>query len=88
MTVRRPKFLRTHPGYQSDFQDAVGPAFKSLVIVAVSAGWAPATVAEGLLALAHAQVLEVVAHIASEQQMHGDPPVRAEPDELPTPERH
>jgi hypothetical protein len=35
MTVRRPRLLRTQPGYQSDFEDAVGPAFKSLIIVAV-----------------------------------------------------
>ena len=86
MTVRRPQLLRTHPGYQSDFKDAVGPAFKSLIIVAVSAGWAPATVAEGLLALAGAQVLEVVAHIASEKQMRIDVPVRTGPGEPPTPE--
>ena len=87
MTVRRPKLPRTHPGYQGDFEDAVGPAFQSLVIVAVSAGWAPTMVAEGLLAAARAQVREVGAHIASEKQMHGDQPVRREPDEPSTPER-
>ena len=86
MTVRRPRLLRTQPGYQSDFEDAVGPAFKSLIIVAVWAGWAPATVAEGLLALAGAQVLEVVARIESEKQMRIDVLVRAGADEPPAPE--
>jgi len=87
MTVRPPKLRRTHPDYQIDFEDAVARAFKSLIIVAVSAGWAPTTVAEGLLAAARAQVREVGAHIASEKQMHGDQPVRREPDEPSTSER-
>jgi hypothetical protein len=43
MTVRGPKFARTHPDNQNDFDDALGPAIKSLTIVAVSARWAPAT---------------------------------------------
>ena len=43
MTVRRPKFARTHPDYQNDFDDALGPAIKSLIIVAASARWTPAT---------------------------------------------
>jgi hypothetical protein len=88
MTVRRPKFPRTDPRYQGDFEDAVGPAFKSLIIVAASAGWATATVAEGLLALARAQVLEVFAGIASAKQLRIDLSVRTGPDELPTPKSH
>jgi hypothetical protein len=67
---RRPKFPRTHPGYQGDFENAVGPAFKSLMIVPVSAGWAPATVAKGLLDLARAQVQGLAAHIESDRQLH------------------
>jgi hypothetical protein len=46
------------------------------------------TVADGLLALARAQILEIIAQIAIEKQMHSDPPVRAEPDEPPIPESH
>jgi hypothetical protein len=86
MTVRAPKLPRTHPDYQNDFEDSAAPAFKSLTIVAVSAGWVPATVVEGLLALAREKVVEAVAYIESENQMLGDPPVRAEPGEPPTSE--
>ena len=81
---RRPKFPRTHPRYQGDFENAVGPAFKSLIIVAVSAGWAPATVAKGLLDLARAQVQDVAALIESERQLHTSPPAETEPIEPPT----
>ena len=84
MTVRRPKFPRTHPRYQGDFENAVEPAFKSLIIVAVSAGWAPSTVAKGLLDLARAQVQDVAALIESERQLHMSPPAQTGPIELPT----
>jgi hypothetical protein len=56
MTVRRPKLLRSHPDYQTDFEDAASPAIRSLIAVAVSAGWDPDTVAQGLLALVRTHV--------------------------------
>jgi hypothetical protein len=69
MTVRRPKFPRSHAHYQADFEEAALPAIRSLIAVAVSAGWAPDTVAEGLLVLAHAHVQAIVVHYEREKEM-------------------
>ena len=56
MPVRRPKRPRSHPDYQTDFEDAASPANHSLIAVAVSAGWDPDTLAQGLLALFRTRV--------------------------------
>jgi hypothetical protein len=56
MTVRAPKDPPSHPAYLSDFEEAALPAIRSLIAGAVSAGWAPDTVTEGLLALDRSHV--------------------------------
>jgi hypothetical protein len=70
MTVRCPKHPQSYPDDLRDLEDAARPAFKPLVLVAISAGWEAPTVVEGLLVLACAQAQAVVAQIESEIMGH------------------
>jgi hypothetical protein len=72
MTVRRPKLPQSHPDYQTDFEDAASPAIHSLIAVALSAGWPPDTVAEGLLSLIRTHVHANSVRHERERQMQNN----------------